>query len=156
MTLIILFRTPCSDYHSPAGHLLAFSAQGQLPGSSPGVAPRDVNDLVMINPNYPPLRSWACDAGCWLGLRATNPEIYHCFHTHRGSEGSRTPPGPWARIRDSWTHGCAHHCLWDGNRRQRGQVTGASRSCLAQVSCGKRRLRFLFLFYFFLFFISSL
>lgn len=53
MTLVILFRTPCSDYHSPAGHLPAFVAQGQQPGSSPGVAPRDASDLVMINPNYP-------------------------------------------------------------------------------------------------------
>lgn len=124
MTLIILFHTPCSDYHSPAGHRLAFAAQGQLHGSSPGVAPRDVNDLVMINPNYPLPRSWACDAGCWLGLRATSPGNRHSFHTYTGSEGSRTPAGPRARIRGSWAHGCAHHCLWDGNTRQRGLMSG--------------------------------
>lgn len=42
-----------SDYHSPAGHLLAFAAWGQWPGSLPAVAPGDVNDLVITNLNCP-------------------------------------------------------------------------------------------------------
>lgn len=141
MTLIIVFCTPCSDYHPPASHLLAFAAWGRQPGSSPGVAPRDVNDLVMINPNCHCCgrRNWACDAGCWLGILATSPGSHHYFtpgQTDR--QGSLAPDGARARAWDSpgpmAVPTIASGMKTGGKEVKQARVPG---SCLAQVYHGK-------------------